>query len=108
MVGGGIASAAVEAHWRGDPSGLVVTRYGHAVPCRRIKVVEAAHPIPDEAGQAAAERLIGMVRGLSEHDLVLCLLSGGASALLAAPSAGISLADKQGVNSALLRIGPRK
>lgn len=109
VVGGGKAAAAmaaaVEAHWKGDLSGLVVTRYGHAVPCRRIEVVEAAHPIPDEAGQAAAERLIGMVEGLTEHDLVLCLFSGGASALLAAPSAGISLADKQGVNSALLRSG---
>lgn len=109
VVGGGKAAAAmaaaVEAHWSGELSGLVVTRYGHSVPCNRIEIIEAAHPVPDRAGQAAAERMIRMVQGLSDQDLVLCLISGGASALLAAPSADITLAHKQAVSSALLRCG---
>ncbi len=98
VVGAGKGAAAmaraVETHWRGDVdqlSGLVVTRYGHGVPTRRIEVVEAAHPTPDAAGQEAAQRLLRAVRGLSADDLVLVLLSGGGSALLAAPMAGITL-----------------
>jgi hydroxypyruvate reductase len=112
VVGAGKAAAAmaraVEAHWRGDAarlSGLVVTRYGHAVPCERIEVVEAAHPVPDAAGRRAAERILALVGGLTANDLVLCLISGGGSALLALPAPGLSLEDKQAVNRALLRSG---
>ncbi len=109
VVGAGKAAAkmarAVEDHWPGPLSGLVVTRYGHAVPCKRIDVVEAAHPVPDAAGQDAARRILGMVQGLSAGDLVICLMSGGASALLALPAPGISLADKQAVTRDLLRSG---
>ncbi len=112
VVGAGKAAAAmaaaVEAHWPADRplSGLVVTRYGHGVGgLARIEVVEASHPVPDEAGQAAALRILELVHGLSADDLVLCLISGGGSSLLALPSHGVSLADKQAVNRALLRSG---
>jgi hydroxypyruvate reductase len=109
VIGAGKASAAmaraVEDHWGSELSGLVVTRYGHTVPCRRIEVVEAAHPVPDAAGLAAARRMLDLVQGLSADDLVLCLNSGGGSALLPLPADGISLADKQAVNRALLRCG---
>ena len=99
---------AVEAHWPADRplSGLVVTRYGHGVgPLARITVVEASHPVPDAAGQAAASRMLDLVRGLGADDMVLCLISGGGSALLALPAPGVSLADKQAINRALLRSG---
>ena len=109
VVGAGKASAAmaraVEDHWQGPLSGLVVTRYGHAVPCRRIEILEAAHPVPDAAGLAAAERVLGLVRGLGADDLVLCLISGGGSALLPLPVAGLSLEHTQAVNRALLKSG---
>ena len=112
VVGAGKAAAAmaaaVEAGWpAGKPlAGLVVTRYGHGVGALpRIEVVEAAHPVPDAAGQAAAARILDLVRELTADDLVLCLMSGGASALLALPAGGISLAEKQMVNRALLRSG---
>ncbi len=109
VVGAGKAAAsmalAVETHWLGEISGLVVTRYGHGAPCRRIEVVEAAHPVPDAAGQAAAGRILQAVRGLSSDDLVICLISGGGSALLSWPAEGLTLADKQAVNKALLRSG---
>ncbi len=109
VIGAGKAAAAmaraVEDHWPGELSGLVVTRYGHGVPCRRIEVVEAAHPVPDEAGRAAAARILAVVQGLTSDDLVLVLVSGGGSALLALPFEGISLADKQQVNRALLKSG---
>jgi glycerate 2-kinase len=109
VVGAGKAAAkmarAVEDHWPGSLSGLVVTRYGHGVPCDRIEVVEAAHPIPDAAGQRAAARILEMVQGLSADDLVLCLISGGGSALLALPAPGLSLDDKRAVNRALLKCG---
>jgi hydroxypyruvate reductase len=109
VVGAGKAAAAmaraVEDHWPGELSGLVVTRYGHGVPCRRIEVVEAAHPVPDEAGRAAAARILAAVQGLTSDDLVLVLLSGGGSALLALPFEGITLADKQQINRALLKSG---
>jgi hydroxypyruvate reductase len=98
-------AAVVEAHWQGPLDGIVITRYGHAVPCRSIKVVEAAHPIPDEAGAAAARQLLQLVQGLSGDDLVLCLISGGGSALLAIPAPGITLQDKQGMTRELLRSG---
>ena len=79
-------------------AGLVVTRYGHGVPCARIEVVEAAHPVPDAAGRKAALRILETVKGLTADDLVLCLISGGGSALLAAPAGGLTLEDKQAVN----------
>jgi hydroxypyruvate reductase len=109
VVGAGKASAAMaaalERHWQGDLTGIVVTRYGHAVPCARIEIVEAAHPVPDDAGRAAAQRILAAVGGLSADDLVICLISGGASALLALPAAGLTFEDKQAVNRALLRSG---
>lgn len=109
VVGAGKAAAsmaqAVEAHWPGDLSGLVVTRYGHGAPTRSIEVVEAAHPVPDQAGLDAAARMRAMVGGLSADDLVLCLISGGGSALLTAPADSLPLADKQAVTRDLLRCG---
>jgi glycerate 2-kinase len=109
VVGAGKASArmaqAVEQAWKGPLSGLVVTRYGHAAPCSRVEVIEAAHPVPDTAGERAARRILELVSGLGEDDLVLALISGGGSALLALPAPGITLADKQAINTALLRSG---
>ena len=109
VIGAGKASAAmakaVEDAWPGPLSGLVVTRYGHAVPCERIQVVEASHPVPDETGHRAARRMLEMVRGLGPDDLVLSLISGGGSALLSLPGPGLSFQDKQAVNAALLRSG---
>ncbi len=109
VVGAGKAAAAmakaVEDNWDGEISGLVVTRYGHGVPCARIEVVEAAHPVPDQAGLDAARRILEMVQGLGPDDLVLCLISGGGSALLSLPAPGITLEEKQAVNKALLRSG---
>ena len=109
---GGAMAAAVDALWpRGAPiSGLVVTRYDHVPPAYkaqpgRIEVVEAAHPVPDEAGQRAAQRIVQLTRGLTADDLVLCLISGGGSALLSMPAAGLTLADKQAINKALLKSG---
>jgi len=109
VVGAGKASAAmaraVEEHWPGPLSGLVVTRYGHGVPCSRIEIVEAAHPVPDAAGAAAAARILALVSGLSANDRVLALISGGGSALLAAPAAVTTLAEKRALTGALLRSG---
>ena len=112
VVGAGKAAAAmaraVEKNWAGDLakiSGLVVTRYGHGMPTERIAVVEASHPVPDAAGQKAAQRIHQLVQGLSEDDLVLVLLSGGGSALLAAPLAGVSLEEKRSITNQLLKSG---
>ncbi len=133
VVGAGKAAAAMaqafENAWQHDLSGLVITRYGFAMPTERIEVVEASHPVPDESGIAATRRILEMVRGLGPDDLVVCLLSGGASALLTAPAddlslspgtcvltggssvlraphtEGLTLADKQAVTQALLRCG---
>ncbi|VFU10294.1 glycerate kinase type-2 family protein [Methylocella tundrae] len=101
----GAMAKAVEDHWTGPLEGLVVTRYGHGAPCRHIEVIEAGHPVPDAAGREAAERIFASVEGLTADDLVLCLISGGGSALLALPAPGVTLADKQGVNKALLKSG---
>lgn len=98
-------AAAFERQWDGPISGVVGTRYGYAAPCERIEVLEAAHPVPDEAGLFASERLFQAVEGLSEDDLVVALISGGGSALLPAPPEGMSLADEIAVNEALLASG---
>ncbi|MEZ5639218.1 MAG: glycerate kinase [Burkholderiaceae bacterium] len=112
VIGAGKASAAmaraVEDHWAGDMSmldGLVVTRHGYAVPCDRIEIVEASHPVPDAAGLAAAQRLLERVSDLKPQDCVLCLISGGGSSLLPLPLPGLTLEHKQAVNRALLRSG---
>jgi hydroxypyruvate reductase len=110
VIGAGKASAEMarvfEEHWLGEiHRGLVVTRYGYAVPCKRIEIVEAAHPVPDAAGEQAARRIVELVTGLSQDDLVVCLISGGGSALLSIPAAGLTLDDKQRVNRALLKSG---
>ncbi|HXT03836.1 MAG TPA: glycerate-2-kinase family protein, partial [Casimicrobiaceae bacterium] len=109
VIGAGKAAAAMaralEDHWPHALSGLVVTPYGHAVSCRRIEVVEAAHPVPDAAGVEAARRILASVAELSVDDLVIALVSGGGSALLALPAPGVTLADKQQVNRALLASG---
>jgi hydroxypyruvate reductase len=95
----------VENSWTGDLSGLVVTRYGYGCPTTRIEVIEAAHPIPDEASERAAQRILALAEGLSADDLLLALMSGGGSALMALPAAGLTLSDKRAVNTALLRSG---
>lgn len=109
VVGAGKASAAmakaVEDHWTGPLEGLVVTRYGYAVACERIEIVEAAHPVPDEKGLEAAGRLMQLVSGLTADDLVICLVSGGGSSLLPLPARGLTLQDKQEINQALLASG---
>jgi glycerate 2-kinase len=102
---GGAMAKAVEDHWRGPLEGVVVTRYGHGAPCTRIEVIEAGHPVPDAAGQDAARRILALLDGLTADDLVLCLISGGGSALLAMPAEGVTLADKQAINKALLKSG---
>jgi glycerate 2-kinase len=110
VVGGGKSAAsmaaALEAAWPDVAlEGTVVTRHGHAVPTRKIEVIEASHPVPDANSERGAHRLLERVQGLEADDLVIALMSGGASALLAAPAPGLSLADKQAVNRALLQCG---
>ncbi|MBT3058754.1 MAG: glycerate kinase [Candidatus Thiodiazotropha sp.] len=109
VVGAGKAAAsmakAVEEHWDGPLSGLVITRYDHGVPLERIELVEAAHPVPDEAGRQAARRILEMALALGPDDMMLCLISGGGSALLALPADGVTLEDKQRINKSLLRSG---
>jgi glycerate 2-kinase len=108
VIGAGKASArmaeAVEAEW-GPCEGLVITRYGYARPSQGIRVVEAAHPVPDQAGVEATRQMLDLLQGLTEEDTVLALISGGASALLCAPAEGLSLAEKQAVSAALLASG---
>lgn len=109
IIGAGKASAAmarvVEQHFDGPVSGCVVTRYGHAVACDHIQIIEAAHPVPDEAGRRAAQFILEAVSDLTPDDLVIALISGGGSALLPMPAQGITLADKQQINKDLLRSG---
>ncbi|MBL8660388.1 MAG: glycerate kinase [Rhodospirillales bacterium] len=109
VVGAGKAAAtmakAVEESWPGALEGLVVTRYEHGLPTSRIEVIEAAHPNPDEASQRAASRILQLASGLGPDDLLLCLISGGGSALMALPAPGLTLADKQSVTRGLLRCG---
>lgn len=98
-------AAAFETAWDGPLEGAVVTRYGYAAPCKRIRVIEAAHPVPDGAGLEAARHLSGLVEGLDADDLVVALVSGGGSALLPAPAPGLTLEDEIAVNEALLASG---
>lgn len=109
VIGAGKASAemarALEANWSGPLDGLVVTRYGYDVPCQHIEIVQAAHPVPDAAGLEAAQRIRALVSDLSPDDLVIALISGGGSSLLVAPGEGLTLQDKQAVNTALLASG---
>jgi hydroxypyruvate reductase len=109
VIGAGKASAAmakaVEDHWSGPLAGLVVTRYGYAVPCKRIEIIESAHPVPDAASVTAARRILDTINKLHSDDLVLCLISGGGSSVLVAPLEGLTLEDKQTVNQALLKSG---
>ena len=109
VLGAGKASAemarVVEQHWPGELTGLVVTRYGYSVPCERIEIVEASHPVPDQAGMDAARRILALADGLTADDLVICLISGGGSSLLVLPGDDLELADKQEINKALLKSG---
>lgn len=109
VLGAGKASAAmaraVEAHWAGELEGLIVTRYGHGEPCKWIEVVEAAHPVPDAAGEAAARRILAFAESATADDLVIFLASGGGSALLTLPAVGLTLDHKQDVNARLLASG---
>jgi glycerate 2-kinase len=109
VVGAGKASAAMAAEferaWGQPVSGLIVTRYGHGAPCKNIEIIEAAHPVPDDASTMAARRMLDLVAGLTADDLVVALMSGGASALLSLPAGGISAEDKRQVNRALLQSG---
>jgi len=109
VVGAGKASAAmakaVEDNWDGPLEGLVVTRYDYGVACDNIEIVEAAHPVPDQNGLQAAQRILAIAEGLGPDDVMLCLISGGGSALLSMPARGMALEDKQAVNNALLRCG---
>ena len=109
VVGAGKASArmaqAVEQNWKGRLDGVVVTRYGHASPCERIRIIEASHPVPDVAGAEATRAILTAVKGLTADDTVLALISGGGSALLTAPAGEITLEEKQGINRALLKCG---
>jgi glycerate 2-kinase len=109
VIGAGKAAASMahglEDCWSGPLEGLVITRYGYGLETRRIEIAEAAHPVPDQAGVAATQRILQMVSGLTADDLVICLISGGGSALLTAPLEGIRLEEKQELNRALLACG---
>lgn len=109
VLGAGKAAArmaeAVERHWQGPLEGLVVTRYGHGAPTRQVEVIEAGHPVPDTAGEDAARRMLALAESLGPDDLVLCLVSGGGSALMSLPALGISFEEKRALNEALLRCG---
>ncbi len=109
VIGAGKAAAsmaqALEERWQGPLQGVVVTRYQHGAPCRFIEVVEASHPVPDDESEKVAKRILNLVTYLDENDTVICLLSGGGSALLSLPALGISFAEKQAINKALLKSG---
>ena len=110
VVGAGKASAsmaaALDAAWLNvDISGVVVTRYGHAVPSGRVEILEASHPVPDAMSETAARRILAAVQNLNPDDLVVAPISGGGSALMTLPAGGMTLADKQAVNRALLASG---
>jgi hydroxypyruvate reductase len=109
VIGAGKASArmaeAVERHYDQPLEGLVITRYGYGRPTQHIEIVEAAHPVPDQAGVDATQRILRLIENLNSDDLVLALISGGGSSLLCAPRDGISLAQKQQINKDLLASG---
>ncbi|WP_241234007.1 glycerate-2-kinase family protein, partial [Sphingomonas koreensis] len=109
VVGAGKASAAMaralEGCWPASLSGVVVTRYGHAVACDAITILEAGHPVPDAASVEAGRRILDAVSGLSADDLMICLMSGGGSALLSALPPGVSLEDERALSKALLKSG---
>ena len=109
VVGAGKAAASMahelEKHWQGHLDGLVVTRYQHGLTCKNIDVVEASHPVPDSAGQNAARQILSLTEDLTSDDLVICLISGGASSLLSLPADGVSHDDKKAINRALLKSG---
>ncbi len=109
VIGAGKAAASMavslEQHWQGPLSGLVVTRYGHQLPCEKIEVVEASHPVPDTMGEVVSKRILDLVTDLSADDLVICLISGGGSSLLSLPAPTLTLSDKQSINKALLKSG---
>ena len=114
VLGAGKASAemanALECHWQGTSwgaklCGLVLTRYGYGVPCKSIEIVEAAHPVPDEIGQITAQKILNIAETATDRDLVICLISGGGSALLALPAKDLTLQDKQALNRSLLHSG---
>ncbi len=109
VIGAGKAAAAMakalEEQWSGPLRGLVVTRYGHGLDCDHIEVVEAAHPVPDATGEQVARRMLNLVAGLTEQDLVICLISGGGSSLLSLPAPGLTLQIKQQINRQLLKSG---
>ena len=114
VLGAGKASAemanALECHWQGTDwganlCGLVLTRYGYGVHCNSIEIVEASHPVPDEIGQITAQRILNLAKTATDRDLVICLISGGGSALLALPAKGLTLQDKQALNRSLLHSG---
>jgi len=98
-------AAAVEQHWKGELSGIAITRYGHGVPTSRIHVVEAGHPVPDEAGERAAREILAAAQALAAEDLLLALLSGGGSSLLSLPAADVPMLDLKRVTSQLLKSG---
>ncbi|MFD1215581.1 glycerate kinase type-2 family protein [Microbulbifer celer] len=114
VIGAGKAAAAMAAalekawakkYMRADIQGLVVTRYDHGAPCKKIEVLEASHPMPDNMGEVAAKRMLSAVKGLGKNDLVIALISGGGSALMTLPAPGLKLEQKQAINKALLRCG---
>jgi len=109
VIGAGKASAAMaqvlESHWQGSLEGMVVTRFGYEVPCQKIEIIQASHPIPDQAGLSAALRIQALVKNLTADDLVIALISGGGSSLLTLPAEGLTLQDKQSINTALLKSG---
>jgi len=98
-------AAAVEERWQGELSGIAITRYGHGAPTKRVRVIEAGHPVPDEAGERAAREILESVRALGENDLLLALLSGGGSSLLSLPAADVPMADLKKVTTQLLKSG---
>ena len=109
VIGAGKASAemalVLEQHWQGKLEGIVLTRYGHGAPTKHIKIIEASHPVPDAAGENGTKEIVELVSGLGKDDLVICLISGGGSALLTAPAGGITLDEKKDINRQLLACG---
>ncbi|WP_169545926.1 glycerate kinase type-2 family protein [Sneathiella aquimaris] len=102
---GASMAAEVEKHWPDKVSGIALTRYEHGLPLKKIRVIEAGHPVPDEQGEKAAREILALAHSLTENDLLICLISGGGSALLSLPAGGIDFAEKKKINKALLKSG---